>query len=75
MERKIGQLLEFFSYSLEANVNKAGNDTLCLSTDQINNIFSSTQLKVIRNKIGIISNFSKYKKHKTENGKNKLKNT
>lgn len=72
-ESKIGQLLQFFSNPPKSKLNKKKDGMWLITNDRISNKFSSSQLKFIRNKIGIINNFSKYKRHKSDNGKNKLK--
>lgn len=74
-ESNIGLLLQFFNNPLESKMDKKDDGMWSITNDRISNKFSSSQLKIIRNKIRIINNFSKYKRHKSENGKNKLKKT
>lgn len=68
-ERKIGQLIQIFkTFPITRESNKITEDVSIIK-DVIRNKFSSTQLRIIRDNIVIINNFSKYKRHKIENGK------
>lgn len=68
-ERKIGELMNFSSHHSRTNVTSTKLQTDIFSNDKIHNRFAFSDLGAIRDRVGIIPSFTKYKRHKIENGK------
>lgn len=70
-ERKIGQLLQFLRKSPQLKVHSVDVGKSYLK-DQIHIGYTASKLRRIRNKVGIIKNYSRYKRQKIETGQKKI---